>query len=61
MLVTLTPTAWPNSQFLAYAGCIALKQQYVFHTNINTLAMISTYSGILSAIEKALQELVEEY
>ena len=26
-----------------------------------TLAMIPTYSGVLSAIKKALQELVEEY
>jgi len=26
-----------------------------------TLAMIPTYGGVLSAIEKALQELVEEY
>jgi len=26
-----------------------------------TLAMISTYGGVLSAIEKALRELVEEY
>ena len=33
----------------------------MLHTNTNTLAMIPTYSGVLSAIEKALQELVEEY
>jgi len=31
------------------------------HTNTNTPAMIPTYSGVLSAIEKALQELMEEY
>jgi len=31
------------------------------HTNTNTLAMIPTYGGVLSTIEKALQELVEEY
>ena len=30
------------------------------HSTI-TLAMIPTYSGVLSAIKKALQELVEEY
>ena len=50
-----------HSWSLACARCIALKQQYVPHTNTNTLAMILTYSGVLSAIEKALHELVEEY
>jgi len=40
---------------------IALKQRYVSHTNTNTSAMISTYDRILSAIEKALWELVKEY
>jgi len=41
--------------------CIALKQWCVPHTNTNTLAMIPTYGGVLSTIEKALWELVEEY
>ena len=50
-----------HSHYLAYAGCIILKQQCVPHTNTNTLAMISTYGGVLSAIEKTLWELVEEY
>ena len=50
-----------HSHSLACAGYIALKQQCVPHTNTNTLAMIPTYGGVLSAIEKALQELVEEY
>jgi len=50
-----------HSRSLACAGCIALKQRYVPHTNTNTLAMIPTYGGVLSAIEKALWELVEEY
>ena len=50
-----------NSRSLACAGCIALKQRCVPHTNTNSLAMIPTYGGVLSAIEKALQELVEEY
>jgi len=40
---------------------MALKQWYVPHTNTNTLAMIPTYGRVLSAIEKALRELVEEY
>jgi len=31
------------------------------HTNTNILAMIPTYGGVLSAIEKVLWELVEEY
>jgi len=31
------------------------------HTNINTPAMILTYGRVLSTIEKAFQELVEEY
>jgi len=50
-----------HSHSLAYTGCIALKQRYVPYTNTNTLAMISTYGGVLSVIEKTLQELVEEY
>jgi len=49
------------SHSLACAGYIALKQQCVPHTNTNSLAMIPTYGGVLSAIKKALQELVEEY
>ena len=31
------------------------------HTNTNTLAMIPTYGRVLSVIEKALWELMEEY
>ena len=50
-----------HSCSLACAGCIALKQQYVPHTNTNTLAIIPTYGRVLSAIKKALQKLVEEY
>ena len=50
-----------HSHSLACAGCIALKQQYVPHTNTNTPAIIPTYGGVLSAIEKALRELMEEY
>ena len=50
-----------HSHSLACAGCIALKQQYVPHTNTNTLAIIPTYGGVLSAIKKVLQKLVEEY
>ena len=50
-----------HSQFLVCTRCIALKQQYVSHTNTNTPAMIPTYGKILSAIEKALWELIEEY
>ena len=42
-------------------GYITLKQWCVPHTNTNTPAIISTYGGILSTIEKALWELVEEY
>ena len=38
-----------------------MKQQYKPHTNTNFSAMIPTYSRVLSAIKKALQELVEEY
>ena len=45
----------------ACARCIILKQQCVSHTPTTTPAMIPTYGGVLSAIEKALQELVEEY
>jgi len=40
---------------------ITIKQQYIPHTNTNTLAMIPTYSRVLNAIEKALQKLVEKY
>ena len=50
-----------HSCSLACARCIALKQRCVSHTNTNILAMIPTYDGILSAIEKALQKLMEEY
>ena len=50
-----------HSHSLACAGCIALKQWCVSHTNTNTPAIIPTYGGVLSAIEKALRELVEEY
>jgi len=50
-----------HSRSLACAGCIALKQRCVPHTNTNTPAIIPTYGRVLSAIEKALQELVEEY
>ena len=50
-----------HSHSFAYTGCIVLKQQCVSHTNTNTLAMILTYGGVLSTIEKALRELVEEY
>ena len=50
-----------HSCSLACAGYIALKQQCVPYTNTNTLAMISTYGRVLSAIEKALWELMEEY
>jgi len=49
------------SQFLAYTGYIAVKQLCVPYANISTLAMIPTYSRILSAIKKVLQELMEEY
>ena len=49
------------SQFLAYTGCIAVKQLCVPYANISTLAMIPTYSRILSAIKKVFQELMEEY
>ena len=49
------------SQSLTYARCITLKQQYIPHTPTIIPAMISTYNGVLSAIKKALQELVEEY
>jgi len=31
------------------------------HTNTNSLTMIPTYSRVLSAIEKAFWELMEEY
>ena len=50
-----------HSCSLAYARYIALKQWCVPHTNTNTLAMIPTYGRVLSAIKKALWELVEEY
>ena len=49
------------SQFLTCTRCIAVKQQCVFYTNTNTQAMIPTYGRVLSTIEKALWELVEEY
>jgi len=50
-----------HNQSLACARYIALKQQYVPYTNTNILAMIPTYGGVLSVIEKVLQKLVEEY
>ena len=50
-----------HSHSLAYAGYITLKQRYVPHIPTNTLAMIPTYGRVLSAIEKALWELMEEY
>ena len=50
-----------HSRSLACAGCIALKQQCVPHTPTITPAMIPTYGRVLSAIEKALRELMEEY
>ena len=50
-----------HSRSLAYARCIALKQQYVPHINTNILTMILTYGRVLSAIKKALRELMEEY
>jgi len=50
-----------HSHSLACAGCIALKQQCVPYTPTITPAMIPTYGRVLSAIEKALRELVEEY
>ena len=46
---------------LACARYIALKQQYKPHINTNSSAIIPTYNGVLSAIKKALQELMEEY
>jgi len=50
-----------HSCSLACAGCIALKQRCVPHTTNTTPAIIPTYGGVLSAIEKALWKLVEEY
>ena len=50
-----------HSCFFACTGYIALKQQYIPHTNTNTPTMTPTYGGVLSAIEKALQKLVKEY
>ena len=48
-----------NSPFhscsLACAGCITLKQRCVPYTNTNTLAMIPTYGGVLSAIALSLE------
>ena len=42
-------------------GILRGLQRCVPHTNTNTPAMIPTYGGVLSAIEKTLRELVEEY
>ena len=50
-----------HSHSLVCTGCITLKQQCVPHTTTNTLAMIPTYGGVLSAIQKALWELMEKY
>ena len=49
------------SYSLMYARYTALKQQYISYTNTNFPVMISTSSKVLSAIKKALQNLVEEY
>jgi len=38
-----------------------MKQQYISYTNTNSLAMVFTYSRVLSTIKKILQDLVEEY
>ena len=50
-----------HSRSLTCAGYIALKQRCVSHTPTNTPAIIPTYGGVLSAIEKALRELMKEY
>ena len=50
-----------HSQSLICARCITLKQQCVPYTNTNTLAMIPTYGGVLSAIEKILRKIVKKY
>ena len=49
------------SCFLTYIGCITYKQWYKLHINTNFLAMIPIYSRVLCVIEKALQNLMEEY
>jgi len=49
------------SYSLTCARCIDIKQQYILHTNTNYLAIIPTYSRILNAIEKALQNLIKKY
>ena len=51
----------PYSHSLICSRYIALKQWCITHTNTNSLAMIPTYSKILSIIEKVLQDLIEEY
>jgi len=42
-------------------GGATLCERCVPHTNTNNPAIIPTYGGVLSAIEKALRGLVEEY
>ena len=61
MIIFSNNNFFSHSQSLIYARCIILKQQCIPHTNTNTLTMIPTYGGVLSAIKKALQKLVEEY
>jgi len=46
---------------LVYTGYIAIKQWYIFHTNTISPTIVPTYSRVLSVIEKALWDLVEEY
>lgn len=49
------------SCFLVCARYIAIKQWCISHSNTTSPAIIPTYSRVLSAIKKALQDLVEEY
>jgi len=50
-----------HSQSLACTRYIAIKQQYVPHTNTNFPAMIYICGSILSIMEKILQNIMEEY
>ena len=50
-----------HSCSLICTGYITIKQKCIPHTNTNSLAMILTYGGVLSIIEKALWNIVEEY
>jgi len=52
---------YPHSCSLICARYIAIKQWYISYTNTNFPVITSIYSGILSVIEKALKNLVEEY